>query len=117
MKNFRAFATFSLVSSLSSLVFFSACGESTTTEKIVEVATGGTEIVSSVKDLPKCTKSNQGEQALAKGESSVRVCVDGKWFATVAKDSSSADFSCSTKELRTRAASRLSVMAIALAWC
>ena len=100
MKNFRAFATFSLVSSLSSLVFFSACGESTTTEKIVEVATGGTEIVSSVKDLPKCTKSNQGEQALVKGESSVRVCVDGKWFATVAKDSSSADFSCSTKELK-----------------
>ena len=100
MKNFRTFAPFSLVSSLSSLVFFSACGESTTTEKIVEVATGGTEIVPSVKDLPKCTKNNEGEQALVKGESSVRVCVDGKWFATVAKDTSSADFSCMTKELK-----------------
>ena len=88
MKNFRAFATFSLVSSLSSLVFFSACGESTTTEKIVEVATGGTEIVSSVKDLPKCTKNNQGEFAYVKGEPSARICVDGKWFATVTKDTS-----------------------------
>ena len=66
-------------------ILLSACGESTTTEKIVEVATGGTEIVSSVKDLPKCTKDNQGEQALVKGETSVRVCVDGKWFATVSK--------------------------------
>ncbi len=72
----RAFlAALSLVLSLSSLVLFSACGESTTTEKIVEVATGGTEIVSSVKDLPKCTKDNQGEQALVKGGNlGSRVC-------------------------------------------
>ena len=64
-------------------ILLSACGESTTTEKIVEVATGGTEIVSSVKDLPKCTKDNQGERVWVKDESSDRVCVDGKWFATV----------------------------------
>ncbi len=82
------------------VIFLVACGENTSTEKIVEVATGGTEIVESVKDLPKCTKNNEGEQALVKGESSIRVCVDGKWFATVAKDTSSADFSCTTKELK-----------------
>ena len=86
-------------------ILLSACGESTTTEKIVEVATGGTEIVSSVKDLPKCTKNNEGEQALVKGESSIRVCVDGKWFATKesAKDTvyvNDGDFSCTTKELK-----------------
>ncbi|WP_297697682.1 FISUMP domain-containing protein [uncultured Fibrobacter sp.] len=80
-------------------VLLTACGENTTTEKIVEVATGGTEIVSSVKDLPKCTKNNQGEFAYVKGEPSARICVDGKWFATVAKDTS-ADFSCTTKELK-----------------
>ena len=88
-----------LISILSSLVLFSACGESTTTEKIVEVAVGGTEIVESVKDLPKCIKDNQGERVWVKEESADRVCVDGNWFATVAKDSS-ADFSCTTKELK-----------------
>ncbi len=100
-------------------ILLTACGENTTTEKIVEVASGGTEIVESVKDLPKCTKDNQGEQALVKGESSVRVCVDGKWFATKesAKDTvflagdtvvvagdtvylNGGDFSCTTKELK-----------------
>ena len=80
-------------------IFLTACGESTT-EKIVEVATGGTEIVSSVKDLPKCTKDNQGERVWVKDESADRVCVDGKWFATVAKDTSSVAFSCTTKELK-----------------
>ena len=38
-------------------ILLTACGESTTTEKIVEVATGGVEVVDSVKDLPKCTKA------------------------------------------------------------
>ena len=114
VKKSRAFlAALSPVLSLSSLVLFSACGESTTTEKIVEVATGGTEIVSSVKDLPKCTKDNQGEQALVKGETSVRVCVDGKWFATVSKSEKdtvfvagdtvyldNGNYSCTTKQLK-----------------
>jgi uncharacterized protein (TIGR02145 family) len=81
-------------------ILLTACGENTTTEKIVEVATGGTEIVSSVKDLPKCTKENAGEQVWVKDESATRICVDGKWFATIAKDTSSADFSCTTKELK-----------------
>ena len=92
----------SVEGSLAAILFailLTACGENTTTEKIVEVATGGTEIVSSVKDLPKCTKNNQGEFAYVKGEPSARICVDGKWFATVAKDTS-ADFSCTTKELK-----------------
>ena len=61
-------------------LFLAACGDDTTTEKIVEVASG-TEIVSSIKDLPKCTADNEGEQAFVKGETSARICVDGKWFA------------------------------------
>ena len=94
-------------------ILLSACGESTTTEKIVEVATGGTEIVSSVKDLPKCTKDNQGERVWVKDESSDRVCVDGKWFATVSKSEKDTvfvagdtvyldndNYSCTTKQLK-----------------
>ena len=97
MKKVSTLATLS--ATLVSVALFSACGENTTTEKIVEVATGGVNIVESVGNLPKCTKDNEGEQALVKGESSVRVCVDGKWFGT--KDSSDdLDFSCSTKELK-----------------
>ena len=42
--------------------FFAACGDDTTTEKIVEVA-GGTVIVESVGDLPECTKDIEGERA------------------------------------------------------
>lgn len=68
---------------ISSAFMLVACGENTTTEKIVEVASSGIDVVASVSDLPKCTKDNEGEQALVKGEASVRVCVDGKWFATL----------------------------------
>ena len=96
-----------------------ACGDDATTEKIVEVSSG-TEVVDAVADLPKCTADNQGEQAFVRGESSARICVDGKWFATkesvsdtvyvkggkdtvvVAGDTvfvDGGDFSCTTKEL------------------
>ena len=96
----------SVATSLSLFLF--ACGEDTTTEKIVEVAVGGTEVVESVGDLPKCTKDNDGELVLVKGESSIRICADGKWFATkdtvvLAGDTvykAGADFSCTTKELK-----------------
>ncbi|WP_297698962.1 FISUMP domain-containing protein [uncultured Fibrobacter sp.] len=104
---------------LSSLLFFAACGEQGTTENVTNINQIGMEVVSSVKDLPKCTKDNEGEQALVKGETSVRVCVDGKWFATVPKSDTvyvqggvdtlvvagdtvyldGGDFSCTTKEL------------------
>ena len=78
--------------------FFAACGDDTTTEKIVEVA-GGTVIVESVGDLPECTKDIEGERAWVKTESIDRICVGGKWFAT--KGSLNAgDFSCTTKELK-----------------
>ena len=84
-----------------------ACGESTT-ENITQINEMGMEVVKSVKDLPKCTKDNEGEQAFVKGETSARICVDGKWFATkdtlvVAGDTvymDGGDFSCTTKELK-----------------
>ena len=58
-----------------------ACGESTT-ENVTNINQMGMAVVASVSDLPECSKDNEGEQALVKGETSVRVCVDGEWFAT-----------------------------------
>ena len=92
--------------------FFFACGEDSTTEKIVEVASGGTTVVSSVSELPKCEKENEGEQAFVKGETTARICVDGKWFAMreSVKDTvvlsgdtvymEGGDFRCKTEELK-----------------
>ncbi len=57
-----------------------ACGEETVSEKILN---NRISVVSSVAELSECGKSNDGEQALVKEESSVRVCSDGKWFAVV----------------------------------
>ena len=104
MKSYSVLAKYSFFASLTALALFSACGENTTTEKIVETATAGVEVVESVKDLPKCTKENEGEQAIVKGESSVRICIDKKWFATKesARDTvfMEGDFSCTTQELK-----------------
>ena len=74
-----------------SAVILAACGD--TIENQV-----GMDVVDSVADLPKCTGSNEGEQALVKGETSVRVCVDGEWFATASGEA--ADFNCNTEELK-----------------
>ena len=77
-------------------LIFAACGESTT-ENVTNINQMGMEVVSSEKDLPKCDKDNEGEQALVKGESVVRVCVEGKWAAM---DGAGGDYSCSTVELK-----------------
>ena len=79
-----------------------ACGDETT--EVTQINQAGIEVVSSVGDLPDCTEENEGEQALVKGESSVRVCVDSKWFATTESSidtvyMNNGAFSCTTKEL------------------
>ena len=55
-----------------------ACGDEVTNQVIQD----NMSIVSTAKELPKCTKDNEGEQAFVKGETAPRVCMDGKWFAT-----------------------------------
>ena len=80
-----------------------ACGDETT-ENVTNVNQMGMEIVPSLDDLSECTEDNQGELALVKGETSVRVCMDGKWFATAesVKDTvyiNDDAVSCSTREL------------------
>ena len=88
-------------------MFFAACGDEVTTQVIQD---NNMSIVSTTKELPKCTKDNEGEQAFVKGETAPRVCMDGKWFATssggkdtvivkdtvVVKEKST----CTTKELK-----------------
>ena len=82
-----------------------ACGGDTV-EEVTQVNQMGMEVVSKVSELPKCTKNIEGEQAFVKGETSARICVDGKWFATVQeakKDTvylDGGDLSCTTKQLK-----------------
>ena len=64
-------------------LFFAACGDEVTTQVIQD---NNMSIVSTSKELPKCTKDNEGEQAFVKGETAPRVCMDGKWFATSSGD-------------------------------
>lgn len=91
-------------------LILAACGGETT-ENVTNISQMGMDVVSSVGDLPKCTGDNEGEQAFVKGETSARICVDGKWFATresvndtvvLAGDTvymGTGDLSCTTKEL------------------
>lgn len=60
-------------------IFLSACGESTT-EQVVEDCDV---VVLTVAELPACEKTNEGEQVLVRGEKTVRVCADGRWYSTI----------------------------------
>ena len=75
-----------------------ACGD--TVENVNQINQMGMAVVDSAKDLPKCTDENEGEQAVVKGESAIRVCIDGEWQAMSSDGSMSADFSCKTEELK-----------------
>ena len=89
-----------------------ACGEQGSTENITQINQMGMDVVASVDELPECTKENEGEMAFVRGETSARVCVDEKWFATKESISDTVvvskidtlfiedgDFSCETKPL------------------
>ncbi len=71
-----------------------ACGDSNTTETVVEK--GATDIVASVADLPKCTTQNEGEQIFVKENGLIRFCSDGKWYAVAGGENAS----CSTEALK-----------------
>ncbi|MBR3669228.1 MAG: hypothetical protein IKN70_04370 [Fibrobacter sp.] len=78
------------------LFLLAACGD--TVENVNQT---GVELFSSKKDLPECTGKNEGDLAVVKGESSLRVCMDGEWTAMTSEGSGvDGDFSCTTKELK-----------------
>ena len=81
-----------LLSSLSAAFLLAACGDNV--EEVTQINQMGMEIVADEDDLPKCTDENEGEQALVKGETTIRVCMEDEW--TAMKD----DFSCKTVELK-----------------
>ena len=71
-----------------------ACGD-----EVTQINQTGLEGYSAEKDLPECTGKNEGDQAVVKGEASIRVCIDGDW-TTMNSENSGADFSCKTVELK-----------------
>ena len=84
-----------MIVTIASVAFLlSACGENTTTEKIVEVASSGVEVVTDVSLLPPCSATNEGELVWVKGETTPRMCSGGLWYA-VAEGSVTA--TCSTQ--------------------
>ena len=74
-----------------------ACGDEVT--EVTNIYQSGLEVVDSVKDLPKCGDENEGNQAVVKGETSIRVCIDGDWV-TMTSDAGNGDFACKTEELK-----------------
>lgn len=72
-----------VVCSLSVLAFLllAACSDESATEKIVEVAGSGMDVVADVSMLPPCAASNDGEMVWVKNELTPRMCSDGKWYA------------------------------------
>ena len=78
----------------SAAFLLAACGDEVT--EVTQVNQASMEIVSSVSKLPKCTSDNEGEMALVKGETSVRVCIEGEWFATASGDAGSYGLSYGT---------------------
>lgn len=65
------------------VTLFIACGDDGIL--VTNNYVSGIEIVDNVAELPECGESNEGDQVLVKGESTPRICVDGKWFATLAE--------------------------------
>lgn len=78
------------------LLLLVACGEDSTTEKIVQTDSSEFSVVSDVTELPTCSSKNDGEMVWVKNESAPRMCSDGKWYA-VAEGSAAA--ACLTEPL------------------
>lgn len=82
---------------LISSVGFIACGGDTT-ENITKVEKTGMEVVSKISELPNCIKENEGESVLIREDGSIRVCSDGKWYATAVTENTVKP-TCSTETL------------------
>ena len=72
-----------------------ACGDTVENTTVNQM---GMSVVATEDDLPECTEDSEGDQVFVKDEASARICVDGDWVAM--NGSGSADFSCTTKELK-----------------
>jgi len=92
-------------------MFFAAC-ESDVTE-VKQDDKDFIEVVASVKDLPKCSDGNDGLQVIVKGETSVRVCIDGDWSESGSVEDAhdtvfvDKDVSCKIEELKDKSGYRI----------
>jgi len=66
---------------LSSLLFFTACGENAATGNAMQAGSSGFSVVADVTELPACSANNDGELVWVKNESTPRMCSGGKWYA------------------------------------
>ena len=89
--------TASLLSATAFMISLAACGDTIENTTINQT---GLEVYDSEKDLPKCTDDNEGEQAVIKGEATIRFCIDGKWTSMAQEKTVDFDFSCKTEELK-----------------
>ena len=98
MKN-KTFFLFSVPATLIVAMSFtlSACSDEVTKEYVTRYAEDKILVVLDISELPDCSLGNEGEQALVRGESSPRICVDGKWKVSYAD--ASEKFECSAKYL------------------
>lgn len=80
------------------VLFLVACGDDETTEYITN-RTLESNIVSSVEDLPQCSKEIKGEQAFVKDESAIYVCY-GKDWKVAGYYSKNNDITCLTESLK-----------------
>lgn len=82
-----------------------ACGEDSTTERVVKGGSDCLTIVAEASDLPECTEENEGDRAFVKKDNASRICVDGEWKKfddkNVLGDTvfTKSNPSCSTKDL------------------
>ena len=77
-------------------LLLAACGDSGTTENITQITQNAIDVVADVSDLPKCTKSNDGEMMWVKNETTPRMCSEGKWYAVA---EGSVAMTCTTEPL------------------
>ena len=85
-----------LILALAFAFLLAACGDNVENTTVNQL---GLEVVATEDDLPECTDDNEGEQAFVKDVDATRICIDGKWKKSD-NGSGSADFSCTTKELK-----------------
>lgn len=78
----------------SSLILLAGCGGDST-ENVTNATQDGIQSISELDDLPDCAQSNDGELVFVKRESAMRVCSDGKWYATA-----STAIGCTTEALK-----------------
>ncbi|MBR3072862.1 hypothetical protein [Fibrobacter sp.] len=93
-------------------LLISACSDNSTVENITQVNQSGIDVISDVSKLPKCKKDNDGEMVWVKGEYAPRKCTNSKWYAVA---EGAVLQLARQRNSRTKAASRLSAVAIPLA--